>query len=247
MKKFEKLKVIIIVICIVLMVGVMFVGNAVWAKDEVSMHKSYPASYTQDSLNDYKNLKDNDLGIDIKYPSIFEQTKYDRKIGSEDLKNIINITDQESDFKRFDLEVIPLKSKSEDSALKVLESYIINYVGIIEKSNQKTFNLNNFDAAQIGYNLFECNGDFYYRVYTILKKDNKSWLTSFAYSTKYPHKDPFNFQSMEGKVFLNILETFKTLDKSSDDLFNSIDLSKVDKVWIDEYIKNNIKFETNIL
>ncbi len=202
----------------------------------------------QKSIWDGKS--DTELGFDFKYPNSLSTNRYNRKIGNESINNITSISNNEEINTEEDLvniEIIPIKTFKKSTALETLESYIVSYVGIIEKNNQKTFQQNDFDIAQIGYNPFADDGENYFRVYTLLQKGNRAWIITIGYFTDYDQSDSLNMtHDYKATLYQNIIDNFQSESKYKDSELNVLDISKVDKNWIKEYHKNNSKFITNI-
>lgn len=197
---------------------------------------SYPISY---SVIEYP-IGDLGLNTDLLPEMTVKLEK--RKGGSLKNKNIINFQVGE------ELQLIPLTSKKEDSALKVLESFLVNNVGIIPKNSQRTYKDKGFDVVEIGYFPFQNDGMKWTRIFTLYKKNELSWLFTTGFFVKDDIVDSLNTDSPISESYFTLIKSFRIgTDKINKELFNNVGTEFNNKNWIEQYKRNNFKFDTNLL
>ncbi|MEO6728528.1 MAG: hypothetical protein ABIM99_01265 [Candidatus Dojkabacteria bacterium] len=205
---------------------------------------SYPTKYGTTLTTQNDSVQQ----FTLEYPSQLSYYKQDEYFGRFKEQNVTNIIDSNNENDtRFNLKIIPFNVDSTRSSLSILETYIVNYVGIATKNNQKTYSKNDFDIAQVGYNPFFEDGDNYFRVYSLLKKDNHAWILTVGYITDMSKTDSLDFtNSEESRLYEQIMNSFTLKNGTVTDNFNDLDLSNVNENLVDQYHELNHNFETNI-
>jgi len=227
-------------------------------KVEGQSSKSYPISYSESLPESYpmfvegaKTFVDQQGELTIEYNKVAKVIKENDKRAKFEFKNVIKISREGDMYNRYNFKIIPLKVFEKDSALSILERYIVNHVGFTEKADQKLFKLKDFDVAQIGYQDFK---DHYHQenvfsIYTLMLKGNRSWVIIGSYTpADMTINEPLLFTKEVGIEYLKLVNNFKVTNirSSQDENANDLRNEYINEESIKEYKKNNSKFITTL-
>lgn len=157
----------------------------------------------QTNLPDFSNngmttYSDSELGFSITIPMDMEINKVNEKT----LKNVVYIRNKKENIQNlFGLKIVAFEQSDDLSPLYLLETYILNNVGIISKNNQKVFKSGDYEVAQIGYNPFKDDDLNYFSIYTLVKHKDRSWIIAAGYYDDMHIKNSLNMTTKFGEIY----------------------------------------------